>query len=94
VSLRHYATSGKVAGSIPDEVIGFFNWPNPSSRTVDPASTHLLTEMKPKNLSVGKRRPERRLTLTPSVNRLFRKYKGSSTSDNLMDLHGRYRYNL
>jgi hypothetical protein len=23
--LRHYATSGKVAGSIPDEVTGFFN---------------------------------------------------------------------
>jgi hypothetical protein len=23
--LRHYATSRKVAGSIPDEVIGFFN---------------------------------------------------------------------
>jgi hypothetical protein len=22
------------AGSIPDEVIGFFNWPNPSSRAV------------------------------------------------------------
>jgi hypothetical protein len=27
--LRHCATSRKVAGSIPDEVIGFFNWPNP-----------------------------------------------------------------
>jgi hypothetical protein len=25
--------SWKVAGSIPDEVIGFFNWPNPSSCT-------------------------------------------------------------
>jgi hypothetical protein len=23
-----------VKGSIPDEVIGFFNWPNPSSRTM------------------------------------------------------------
>jgi hypothetical protein len=23
--LQHYATSQKVAGSIPDEVIGFFN---------------------------------------------------------------------
>jgi hypothetical protein len=32
--LRHYATSWKVAGSIPDEVIGFFNWPNPSSCTM------------------------------------------------------------
>jgi hypothetical protein len=31
--LRHYATSRKVAGSTPDEV-DFFNWPNPSSRTM------------------------------------------------------------
>jgi hypothetical protein len=30
--LRHYATSRKVAGSIPDEVI-FLNLPNPSART-------------------------------------------------------------
>jgi hypothetical protein len=26
----HYATSRKVTGSIPDEVIRFFNWPIPS----------------------------------------------------------------
>jgi hypothetical protein len=30
--LRNYATSRKVAGLIPDDVIGFFNWTNPSSR--------------------------------------------------------------
>jgi hypothetical protein len=29
--LRHYATNRKVSGLIPDEVIGFFNWPNPSA---------------------------------------------------------------
>jgi hypothetical protein len=29
--LRHCATSRKVAGSIPDEAIGLFNWPSPSS---------------------------------------------------------------
>jgi hypothetical protein len=28
-----------VAGSISDEAIGFFNWPNPSSRTMAPGST-------------------------------------------------------
>jgi hypothetical protein len=33
-SLRHYATGRKVAGSIPDEVTGFFNRLNPSSRTI------------------------------------------------------------
>jgi hypothetical protein len=41
--LRHYATSRKVAGSNPDEVIEFFfNLPNPSNSTgpgVDSAST-------------------------------------------------------
>jgi hypothetical protein len=31
--LRHYATSRKDAGSIFDEVIQFFNWPNSSSCT-------------------------------------------------------------
>jgi hypothetical protein len=40
--LKHYATSRRVAGLIPDEVIGFFNWYKPSNRTngsgVDTAS--------------------------------------------------------
>jgi hypothetical protein len=30
--MRHYATSRKVAGFIPDDVTGFFNWPNNSSQ--------------------------------------------------------------
>ena len=32
--LRHCATSRKVAGSIPDGVIGIFHWHNPSGRTM------------------------------------------------------------
>jgi hypothetical protein len=44
------ATSRIVAGSIPDEVIGFFNWPNPSSRTVALESTQPLTEMSTRNI--------------------------------------------
>jgi hypothetical protein len=32
--LRHYATNQKVTGSIPDEVIYFFNLHNPSNYTV------------------------------------------------------------
>jgi hypothetical protein len=40
--LRHCATNRKVAGSIPDGVIGIFHWHNPSGRTtslgVDSAS--------------------------------------------------------
>jgi hypothetical protein len=34
LSSKHYATSRKFAGSIPDEVIEFFNLPNPSGRTM------------------------------------------------------------
>jgi hypothetical protein len=57
--LRHYATGHKVAGSILDEVIGFFNWSNPSSRTMALGSTQPLTEMSTGNLPGGKGRPAR-----------------------------------
>jgi aspartate carbamoyltransferase regulatory subunit len=55
--LRHYATSRKIVGSIPDEVIGFFNWPNPSCRTMALVSTQPLTEMSIRNLPGAKGRP-------------------------------------
>jgi hypothetical protein len=45
-------------GSIPDEVIGFFNRPNPSSRTLALGSTQLLTEMSTRILPGGKGRPD------------------------------------
>jgi hypothetical protein len=48
--LRHYATSRKVAGSIPDEVTGFFYWPNPSTALCPWRSTQPLTEMSTKYL--------------------------------------------
>jgi hypothetical protein len=32
--LRHYATNRQVAVSIPDGVIGIFQWHNPSGRTM------------------------------------------------------------
>jgi hypothetical protein len=35
----------KVAGSIPDEVIGFYNWPNHLSRIMGLGSTKPLTEV-------------------------------------------------
>jgi hypothetical protein len=56
---RHYTTSRKVAGSIPDEVIGFFNWPNYFSRTMALGSIQPLTEMSTMNLPEGKGRPAR-----------------------------------
>jgi hypothetical protein len=55
--LRHYAVSRKVADSIPDEVIGFSNRPNPSSHTTALGSTEPLTEMSTRNLPVGKSPP-------------------------------------
>jgi hypothetical protein len=40
--LRHYATSRKVVGSKPNEVIGFFNLPNPHyGPGVDSAANNL-----------------------------------------------------
>jgi hypothetical protein len=48
------------AGSIPDEVIGFFNWPNPYSSIMTLGSTQPLTEMSTRNLPGGKGRPARK----------------------------------
>jgi hypothetical protein len=58
--LRHCATSREIAGSIPDEVIGFFNWPNPSSRTMALGSTQPLKEMSTRNLPGCEGRPARK----------------------------------
>jgi hypothetical protein len=46
--------------SIPDEVIGFFNLPNPSSRTMVLGSTQPLTEMGTRKLPGSKGRPARK----------------------------------
>jgi hypothetical protein len=54
----HYATSGKVAGLSPGWG-GFFNLPNPSSRTMALGSTQPLTEMSARNLPGDKTRPAR-----------------------------------
>ena len=51
--LRHCATSRKVAGSIPDGVIGIFNRHNLSSRAMALGSTQPLTEMSTRNISWG-----------------------------------------
>jgi hypothetical protein len=64
------ATGQKVAGSVSDEVIGFFNLPNPSSRTSALGSTQPLTEMSTRNLPGGKGRPARGAdNLTPMCER-------------------------
>ena len=58
--LRHCAKSRKVAGSIPDGVIGIFHWHNPSGRTMALGLTQPLREMSTKNISWEERRPLRR----------------------------------
>jgi hypothetical protein len=46
--------------SIPDKVIKFFNWSNPSSHTMALGSTQPLTKMSTRNLPGGKGRPARK----------------------------------
>jgi hypothetical protein len=76
-SLRHYATSRKVAGYIPIEVIGFFNLPNPSNHILA-----LRTETTTKNLPGDKGRPVGSEFSQPHISlcRLSGKYGILSTS--------------
>jgi hypothetical protein len=71
-------TNREVAGSIPDEVIAFFNWPNPSSRTVALKSTQQpLTEMSTRNFLWVK--GGRRVRLTPNEVIVFFKWSNPSS---------------
>jgi hypothetical protein len=81
--LRHYARSRKVVGLIPNVVIGFFNWPNPSSCTLALESTQPLTEMSTRNLPGGKGLLERKAdNLADCLENV-----AASTSHNPMGLH-------
>jgi hypothetical protein len=87
--LRHYATSRKVAGSIHDEIIGFFNWSNPSGSIMALGATQPLTEISTRNLPGGKGRPECKAdNLTAICERDCLENEGASTSHNPMGLHG------
>jgi hypothetical protein len=50
---RHCAISWKVAGSIPDSIIGLFHLHNPFGRTMALGSTQPLTEMSTRSISWG-----------------------------------------
>jgi hypothetical protein len=68
--LRYCATSRKVEGSISDDIIGFFNWPNLSSRPMALGWVQSLTEMSTMNLAGGKGQPGSwrvRLTTSPET---------------------------
>jgi len=51
--LRHYATSRKAAGSIPDGVAGICQWHIPTGRPMVQGSTQFLKEMSIRNISWG-----------------------------------------
>jgi hypothetical protein len=51
--LRYCTTNRKVAGSIPDGVIGIFHWHNTSYRTMALGSTQPLPEMSTRSISWG-----------------------------------------
>ena len=50
---RHYATSQKLTGSIPNGVLEIFYWHNPSGLTMALGLTQPLTEMSTRNISWG-----------------------------------------
>ena len=64
--LRHCATNQKVAGSIPDGVIGIFHRHNSSGRAMALGLTQPLIEMSTRNISWGKGGRCIRLTLPSS----------------------------
>jgi hypothetical protein len=79
--LRRYATSQKVTDSIPDKVIGFFNWPKPSSCSMALGSIQPVTEMSTKNLFGRKGLSACKLTtLPPSASWLSRKCRSIDIS--------------
>ena len=84
--LRHCGTSRKVAGSIPDGIIGILHWYNSSGRTMALGLTQPVTDMSTRNISWGYRRPVRRAdNLTTFMCRLSWNL-GTSTSWNSLDL--------
>jgi hypothetical protein len=84
----------KVAGSYPDEVIGFINWTNPSSRTMALGSTQPLTEMSIRNLPGGGVKNGWSVRLTSPLWADFLENMGASTSHNPTGLHGLLRRQL
>jgi hypothetical protein len=86
---RFYATNRKVTGSIPNDIIESFSWPNSFSRTMALESTQPVTEMSTRSLPGGKvavgaygwqRHHHLRAECLENV--------GASTSHSFMGLHG------
>jgi hypothetical protein len=85
--------AGKSPVRVPDEV-DFFNFPNPSSRTMALGSTQPLIEMSTRNFPGVKSGQHVGLTtLPPSMSRMFENV-GASTSRKPKSLHSLYRDNF
>jgi hypothetical protein len=56
--LRHYATSRKIAHSIPDGVTGIFHWHNPSGRTMAVGLTQSLNRNEYQKYLLGVKAPD------------------------------------
>jgi hypothetical protein len=82
--LRHCATSRKVAGSIPDGIIGIFHWHNPSGRTMALGSSQPLAEMSTRDISVWLSRSVRRADVTTFKCQLSWSLGASQTPGTLM----------
>jgi hypothetical protein len=81
------------AVSIPDEVIGSFNGPNPSSLTTALGSTQPLTEMSTRNLARDKGWSERKAdNLTAISEPIWLENVGALTSHNPMGLNGLFTW--
>jgi hypothetical protein len=86
--LRHYATSRKVAGSIPLWGHWIFQSTSSFQPHYGPGATQPLTEMSTRNLPGGKGGRRVKLTSPPSVSRLSKENVGASTSHTPTGLHG------
>jgi hypothetical protein len=74
------STCQKVAGSIPNSVIGIFHWHNPSSHTMALGSTQRLTDMSTRSTSWGSKGSQwvGLTTFPPSCNNCL-EFLGAST---------------
>jgi hypothetical protein len=65
--MRHYATSRKGVGFIPNEVIGYLNWRISSSCTIGLGSTQRLIEMSTKDIPGRGKRAVCLAVQTPNI---------------------------